>query len=194
MRSGLEETPRSEVNASLRDLNSGSNRLPWTRIIFYGTSTNGQRAVIIGPGVVCSRAVNGCSGPGIHDRTIAVKRVATRRAIGDAGGRANSIARPRTASNNAVNSRNAIESGRVRGSKRRQLTRIRRARASALHRSKRISRDGRAIGLVATSFSRLRMNIRASAFAVWSAAWLCAAWWTANSAIRRVVGACVVSA
>jgi hypothetical protein len=192
VRSGLEETPRSEVSASLRDLNSGSSRLPWTKVIFYGTSANGQRAVIIGPGVVCSRAVNGCSGHGILDRTIAVKRVATRRAVGGAGERASSIGRPRTASNSAVNSRNAIESGCVSG-KRRQLTQMRRARASAVRRSRKIFREGRAFGLVATRFSSSRMNIRASAFAAWHVAWLCVAWWIVKSATRHGVGACVVN-
>src|SRR6266704_900698 len=116
------KTPRSEVDASLRDLTGGSNRLPWTKVILFGTSANGQRAVIIGPGVVCSRAVNGCSGHGIHDRTIAVKSVATRLAIGSAGGRVNGIARPSTASNSDANSRSDIESGCASG-KRRQLTR-----------------------------------------------------------------------
>ena len=93
----MEETPRSEVDASLRDLNSGSNRLPWTRVIFFGTSASGQRAVIIGPGVVCSRAANGCSGRGIRERTIAVKRVSKRLGVGGVGRRASGIGRPRTA-------------------------------------------------------------------------------------------------
>ena len=68
VRGGLEETPRSEVDASLRDLNSGSNRLPWTNIILYGTSVNGQRVerhqrehlhlleVVRGPGDQARRA------------------------------------------------------------------------------------------------------------------------------------------
>jgi hypothetical protein len=192
VRSGLVETPRSEVNASLRDLTSGSNRLPWTRVIFFGTSANGQRAVIIGPGSVCSRAVNGCSGRGIHERTIAAKHVATRLAAGGAGGRASGIVRPRKANNNDVNSRSAIDSGCASG-KRRQLTRMRRARASASRRRRKILRDGRALGPVATSFSYFPMNNRASVFAVWRADWLCVGCWIATRDTRLAVGACAVN-
>jgi len=144
-------------------------------------------------GVVCSRAVNVCSGHHIHDHTIAVKRVATRLVAGDAGGRARSIGQPRTASNTAANSRSDIESAYAIG-KRRQLTGSRRARASALRRSRKIFRDGRALGRVATSFSSFRMNGRASDFAVWRAAWRYVVCSTAKVATRRGVGACVVSA
>jgi hypothetical protein len=144
-------------------------------------------------GVVCSRAVNGCSGHGIHDRTIAVQSAARRLATGGAGGRASSIARPRTASNTVANSRSDIASVCASG-KRRQLTRSRRARASALRRSRKIFRDGRAFGLVATSFSPFPMNIRTNVFAVWRAAWRYVAWWIVKHATRRDVGACVVSA
>jgi hypothetical protein len=86
-------------------------------------------------------------------------------AVGSVGGRARSIARPRTASNNDANSRNAIESGSVNG-KRRQLTGIRRARASAYSPLAKIFRESRAFGRVATSFSSSRMNIRTSVFVV----------------------------
>jgi hypothetical protein len=136
--------------------------------------------------------VNGCSGHGIHDRTIAVKSVATRLAIGSAGGRVSGIGRPRTASNSDVNSRNDIESGCASG-KRHQLTRIRRARASAWHRSPKIFRGGRAIGRVATSFLPFRMNIRASDFAAWRADWRYVACWIVKRVTGRGVGACVVS-
>jgi hypothetical protein len=173
-------------------LTGGSNRLPWTKVILFGTSANGQRAVIIGPGVVCSRAVNGCSGHDIRDRTIAVKSVATRLAIGSAGGRVSGIARPRTASNNGANSRNAIESGCASG-KRRQLTPLRCARASALPRRMKIFRVGHAIDRAATNFSAFPMNIRASVFAVWRADWRYVACWIVNRVIERGVGACVVS-
>jgi hypothetical protein len=188
----VQTAPRSEFSASLRDLNSGSNRLPWTRVIFYGTSANGQRAVIIGPGVVCSRAVNGCSGHGIGGRTIAENRVATRLGTGSVGEQASSIARPRMASSSGASSRNAIESECVSG-KQRQLTRICRARASALRRGRKIFRDGRALGLVVTSFSRCRMNDRASGFAAWRAGWLCVACWIAKRVIERVVVGHVVN-
>jgi len=143
--------------------------------------------------VVCSKAVNGRFGHRIHDRTIAVKSVATRLATGDAGGRASSIGRRRTASNAAANSRSDIESVCASG-KQRQLTRSRRARASAWRRSRKIFRDGRAFGLVATSFSSFPMNIRTNDFAVWRVAWRYVACWIAKHAIRRGVGAGVVSA
>jgi hypothetical protein len=136
--------------------------------------------------------VNGCSGPGILDRTIAVKSAAARLAVGGGGERARGIGRPRTANNSVVNSRNAIESECASG-KQRQLTRLRRARASALRRGRKIFRDGRALGQAATSFSSFRMNTRASVFAVWRAAWLCVACWIAKGVIERVVVGQVVS-
>jgi hypothetical protein len=174
-------------------LNSGSKQLPWTRVIFFGASANGQRAVvIIGPGVVCSRVVTGYFGHDIHGRTIAVKHVSRRPVTGSGGGRAGSIARPRTASNADANNRSDIDS--VCASGKQQLTRRRRARASALTRRRKIFRDGRALGLVATSFSRFRTNNRTSAFAVWRAAWLCVAWWIVKNATRHGDGACVVNA
>ena len=69
----------------------------------------------------------------------------------------------------AKNKVGAIGSGGASG-KRRQLTRMRRARASAYKPQAKIFRASRADGLVATNFSRFRMNIRASVFAAWSAA------------------------
>jgi hypothetical protein len=93
----------------------------------------------------------------------------------------------------AKNKVGAIGSGGASG-ERRQLTRMRRARASAYSLQAKIFRASRAIGLVATSFSPLRMTIRTSDFAAWSAAWLCVASWTVKGVIRGVVGACVVSA
>src|SRR5207302_4980026 len=185
------ETPRSEVGASLRDLTGGSNRLPWTKVILFGTLANDQRAVFIGPGVVCSRAVNGCSGHGIHDRTTAVKSVATRLVIGSAGVRVSGIALPRTASNSDANSRNAIESG---CGKRRQLTRSRRARASALRWSRKIYQGDHVIGRAATNNSSFPMNIRVSDFAAWRADWRYVACWIVKRVIGRGVGSCVVKA
>ena len=79
--------------------------------------------------------------------------------------------------------RGGIGSGGASG-KRRQLTRKRRARASAQRQRAKIFRRGRAIGRVATNFSRFRMNIRASVFAAWRAAWLCVACWIAKSRYR----------
>jgi hypothetical protein len=91
-----------------------------------------------------------------------------------------------------ANSHGAIGSGSVNG-KRRQLTRSRRARASAYRPQAKIFRVGRAISRVATNYSPFPMNIRASVFAAWNADWLCVASWIGNHAIKRGVGACVVS-
>jgi hypothetical protein len=173
-------------------LTSGSNQLPWTTVIFFGTSANGQRAVIIGPGAVCSRAANGCFGRGIHARTIAVKRVGSRLGAGGAGEPHSAIVPPTTAINSDVNKRSDIAHGCASG-KRRQLTRIRHARASALPRSMKILRDGRAIGQDATNFSRFLMTHHPSVFAVWRADWRYVACWIATRDTGRGVGAGVVS-
>jgi len=77
--------------------------------------------------------------------------------------------------------------------KRRQLTRRRRARASAYSPAEEILRAVRAVGLVAMNFSLLLMSIRASVFAAWNADWLCVACWIAKRGIRHGVGARVVS-
>jgi hypothetical protein len=92
----------------------------------------------------------------------------------------------------AGNKVGAIGSGGANG-KRRQLTRRRRARASAYRPQAKIFRGGRAIDPVATSFSCFRMNIRANDFAVWRADWLCVACWIARRVTGRGVGACVAS-
>ena len=77
----MQKAPRSEVSASLRDLNSGSNRLPWTEAIVFVTSASGQRVVIIGPGVVFSKDANGCSGRGVRKRGIAARIVSEQRGV-----------------------------------------------------------------------------------------------------------------
>src|SRR5271166_185048 len=92
-----EQTPRSEVGASLRDLNSGSNQLPWTIVILSGIAAPVQRAVWGGPAVVCSKAVNDCFGRGGRKHAIAPKRVAARPAAGVVGRPASVIATPSTA-------------------------------------------------------------------------------------------------
>ena len=158
-----------------------------------GTSASGQRAVVIGPGVVCSRDANGCSGRDVRKRVIAVKGVAERLGSGGAGRRASAIEPRSTGVNGGVNSRSGIGSVCVSG-KPRQLTWIRRARASAQHQRVKIFRRGHAIGLVATSISPFPMNIRASDLAAWRAAWRYVACWIARRVIGRGVGACAVSA
>ena len=188
-----QKAPRSEVDASLRDLHSGSKRLPWTRIIFFVTSDVGQREVGIGRGVVYSRGVNGCSGRGIRVRIIAVKRAGVRPGVGVLGKRASGIGRPRKANSGVGSSRSGVGSVCVSG-KRRQLTCPGRARASALGAAAKIFRCGPATGPVATRFSAWRMTIRPSGFAVWRAAWLCVACWIGSRDIERVVVGRVVTA
>jgi hypothetical protein len=96
------------------------------------------------------------------------------------------------ARNGGANSHDAIGSGSLSG-RRRQLTRMRRARASAYRLQAKIFQANRAIGRVATNYSPFPMSIRASVFAAWNADWLCVACWIARHAIRRGVGARVVS-
>ena len=57
-----------------------------------------------------------------------------------------------------------------------------------------IFRRGGANGRAAMNISRSSMNIRASDFAVWRAAWRCVACWIVRRVIGRGTGACVVSA
>ncbi len=183
---------RSEVGASLRDLNSGSNRLPWTRIILSVTSASGQRAVIIGPGVVCSRDANGCSGRGVRKHGIAVRPVSKRLGAGGVGGRVSAIEPAILDASGGATRRGGIGGGCVNG-KPRQLPWICRARASAQRQRAKNFQHGGANDLVATNLSRSSMNIRVGVFAVWRAAWRCVACWTEKRATGRVVGVCVVS-
>jgi hypothetical protein len=173
-------------------LHSGSNKLPWTNLIFFGTSASVQRAAIIGRDAACSRAVNGRSGRGIGDPIFAVRHVKRRLDAGNVGRPTRSIVRPRTAGNGGGNKVNAIASGNETG-KLRQLTRRRRARVSAHNRAAKIPPIGRAIGRAATSFLPFPMNIRASVFAAWCADWRCVACWTAKRATRHGVVGRVVS-
>jgi hypothetical protein len=188
----VQKTPRSEVSASLRDLNSGSNRLPWTEVILLVTSASGQRAVIIGPGVVCSRDANGCSGRGVRKHGIAAKVVSKRLGAGGVGRRASGIARPIKVWIGGGTKVGGIGSGGASG-KRRQLTRSRCARASAQRHQAKIFRRGGASGRDVTNISMSSINIRASVFAAWRAAWLCVACWTARRVTGRGVGACIVN-
>jgi hypothetical protein len=174
-------------------LNSGSSKLPWTSIIFYVTSASGQRAVIIGPGVVFSKDANGRSGHGVRKHVIAAKVVSKRLDGGGVVKRASGIARPTKVWSGDATRRSGIGSGGASG-KWRQLTRSRCARASAQHQRAKILRRGGANGRVVTNISMSSMNIRASVFAAWRAAWLCVACWTERHVIERVVGACAVNA
>ena len=180
----MQKTPRSEVSASLRDLNSGSNRLPWTRVIVFVTSASVQRAVDSGPGVVCSRAANGCSGRGVPKRAIAVRRVSKRLGVGGVGSRASAIAAPIRGASAGANNPSAIDSASA-NRPRRQLRRRRCARASAQRQRARILRRGGANGRAATNSSRSSRNIRVSVFAVWRAAWRYVACWIAKRVIGR---------
>jgi hypothetical protein len=189
----VQTPPRSEVSASLRGLNSGSNRLPWTEVILLVTSLSGQRAVIIGPGVVCLRDANGCSGRGVHKHAIAAKVVSKRLGAGGVGKRAGVIEPAMVDASAGASRRGGIGSGCA-NAKRRQLTWLCRTRASAQHQRAKISRRGAANGQDAMNISRSSMNIHASVFAAWRAAWLCVACWTERHVIGYVVGVCVVNA
>ena len=184
----LEETPRSEVGASLRDLNSGSNQLPWTIVILSGTAAPVQRTVWDGPAVVCSRAVNGCSGRDGRKHAIALALVATRHAAGGAGTPASSIARPSRADNGDAARASAIGNVCASG-KARQRSWHSHARASAQPQRQKIFPSGHATDRVATNFSLCRMSIRASVFAAWRAAKLYVASWIARRVIGRGGGA-----
>ena len=189
----MEKTPRSEVDASLRDLTGGSNRLPWTIIILFGTSANGQRAVIIGPGCVCSKDADGCFGRVVRKHVIAAFHVKQRLGFGGGGGRPRRTARAIMAKSSVARNRSAIENGNGSVNERpRQLTSSQRARASAQLLGLKISRGGAVLGRVATNFFPSRMNIRASDFAAWRADWLCVACWIVKRATESVVGRCVV--
>jgi hypothetical protein len=116
------------------------------------TSASGQRAVIIGLGVVCSRDVNGRSGHSVRKHVIAAKVVSKRLDAGGVGKRASGIARPTKVWSGGAIRRGVIGSGGV--SKRgRQLTRIGWARASAQHLRATISRRAAAIARDATNTS-----------------------------------------
>jgi hypothetical protein len=193
VRSQAQETPRSEVSASLRDLNSGSNRLPWTIIILSVTSASGQRVVIIGPGVVCSRDANGCSGRGVRKRAIAAKVVSKRLGAGGVGKRASGIARATKVWSGGGTKVGGIGSGCA-SDKPRQLTWMCVARASAQHLEVKIFRHGGANDLVATNISMSSMNNRAGVFAAWRAAWLCVACWIGSRVTGHGVGVGVVNA
>lgn len=189
---GVGKAPRSEVDASLRDLHSGSNDLPWTSIIFYGISASGQRDVIIGRGVVFSKDANGCSGRGVRKHGIAVRRVNKRLGVGGVIERASVIGRAIRGVSGVGTRVGGIGNGVVTG-KRRQLTRQCRARASAQPPRAKIFRRGGVNGLVVTNTFRSSMNIRTSDFAVWHADWRYDACWIARRGIANVVGACVAS-
>jgi hypothetical protein len=145
-------------------LNSGSSKLPWTSIIFYGTLASGQRAVIIGPGVVCSRDASSCSGRGVRKHDIAAKVVSKRHGAGGVGKRAGVIEPAILGASGGATRRGGIGSGCA-NAKRRQLPWNRRTRASAQHHRAKILRRGGANGRVATNISMSSMNNRASVFA-----------------------------
>jgi hypothetical protein len=189
----VQKAPRSEVSASLRDLYSGSNRLPWTRVILSVPSASGQRVVLIGPGVVCSRDANGCSGRGVRKRAIAAKVVSKRLGVGGVSRRANAIEPAPLDASNGASRRGGIGSGCA-NDKARQLTWLCRPRASAQPWGAKISRRGDANDRDATNISVSPMNMRAGVFAAWRAAWLCVACWIGSRVIENGVGIGVVSA
>jgi len=152
------------------------------------TSVNVQGTVGSGPGVVCSKAANGCSGRVVRKRAIAVKPVARRHSAGDVGRRANAIEPANRADNGAGTRANAIGSASASANPQQQ-TRKRRPRASAQRQSPPIFRPGHAIGQAATNFSPFPMNSRVGVFAVWPAARRYVAFWTARHVIDLGGGA-----
>jgi len=128
----VQEASRSEVSASLRDLSSGSNRLPWTEVILFVTSASGQRVVIIGPGAVCSRDANGCSGRGVRKHAIAAKVVSKRLVVGGVGRRTSVIGPAIKGASDGGTKVDGIDNGCTSAGPR-QLTWQRSARASAQH-------------------------------------------------------------
>jgi hypothetical protein len=159
----------------------------------FVTSASGQRVVIIDPGVVCSRDANGCSGRGVRKHGIAAKVVSKRLGAGGVGKRAGVIEPAILDASDGATRHGGIGSGCA-NAKRRQLTWLCRTRASAQHQRAKIFRRGGVNGRVATTISRSSMNIRASVFAAWRAAWLCVACWTARHVTAHGVGIDVVSA
>jgi len=102
-------------------LNSGSNRLPWTEVILFGTSASGQRVVTIDPGVVCSKDANGRSGRGVRKHDIAAKVVSKRLGAGGVGRRASGTEPAKRGVSGGVTRRGGIGSGCA-NDKLRQLT------------------------------------------------------------------------
>ena len=153
-----------------------------------------EGCLIIGPGGVCSKDANGCSGRGIGDLIFAVE--------------ACQQAAQRWRRWKASQQYRATEQGKERRRKQskryRQRQRERQAASADADSSRegqriqrrpaKIFRERRAIGRGVTSFSPFPMNIRTSVFAVWRADWLCVACWIGKHVIRRGGGACVVSA
>jgi len=85
------------------------------------TSASGQRGVVIGPGVVCSRDANGCSGRGVRKRAIAAKVVRKQLGAGEVGSRASVIEPAILDASGGVTRRGGIGSGCA-NDKPRQLT------------------------------------------------------------------------
>jgi hypothetical protein len=149
--------------------------------------------VVIGPGVVCSRDANGCSGRGVRKHDIVAKVVSKRLGAGGVGKRAGVIEPAIRGVSGGATRRVGIGSGRA-NAKRRQLTWLCWTRASAQHHRAKIFKRGAANGRDATNDFRSSMNIRASVFAAWRVAWLCVACWIGNRVIERGAGIGVVQA
>jgi hypothetical protein len=149
--------------------------------------------VVIGPGVVCSRDADGCSGRGVRKHDIAANVVSKRLGAGGVGKRAGVIEPAILDASDGATRRGGIGSGCA-NAKRRQLPWNCRTRASAQYQRAKIFRRGDANGRVATNISRSSMNNRARVFAAWRAVWLCVACWTGSRATAHGVGIGVVSA
>jgi hypothetical protein len=179
----------AKLTASLRDLTSGSKWLPWTEVIFLAVATLDQTFVVVGGGVVFSKAVNGRSGRPIRKHVIAVKVASKRRGVGGVGSPANGIGPARTGRNVGVSRVGVIGSGgRPQRGQRCQLACPRCARASAQLQKALNFTGGVVNGRAAIRSSRSGTSIPRNVFAAWLAAWLYVACWIAKRVIGNGVG------
>jgi hypothetical protein len=196
------KSPRSQVDARLRDLTIGDST-PHGPCHFILRQRFGQgRGVVIEFVVACSRAVSRCSCRRVRNRVIAVRRVRVRRSSGVVGGPV--VAIGRVSRVGSVGGRSSVGIGSGVGNERRprsRLTRRRprttprrrslppRARASAQRNSPKISRFVRVIGRDVTFSSWSRSRDRTVGFVVWRAAWRYVACWIARRVTGSVAGA-----
>lgn len=182
------KAPRSEVKASLRDLTSGSNRLPWTGVIFFGVFALDHTTAVVDAGVVFSKVVNNSSGRVTPKHVIAAKVVAKRRGVGGVGRPANGIGPVRTASSGGASSSGATGSVVANGKskpKQCQLPYRHRARASAQRPEAKRFAYGRVIGRAATCCSRCRTGMRRDVFVAWLVAWRYGVCWIVKPVIAH---------
>ena len=195
------QSPRSQVDAWLRDLTIG-DRPPHGPCHFILRQRFGQgRGVVIGFVVACSRGASRRLCRRVRNPGIAVMRVRVRRGSGVVGGRAVAIGRASRVV--SVGGRSIVGIGSGNGNERRPRSRLTgrmprttayrkslppRARASAQRNSAKISWSVRAIGRAAMSSLWSRSRDRTVGFVVWRAGWRYVACWIARRVTDSVVG------